>query len=87
MSKLLQFVFTVEQKNAAIIERFGKFNRVCEPGLQFKLPFIDALAYTHSLKEEVHDIPNQQAITKDNVKVSINTVLYYKVTDPKRASY
>ena len=71
----------------AVLERFGRFHRILEPGLQFKLPFIDQVAYTHSLKEEVHEIPEQTAITADNVKVVINSVLYYKVVDAKRASY
>jgi len=78
---------TIEQKNVAVIERLGKFDRILESGLQFKLPFIENIAYKHSLKEEVHDIPNQHAITKDNVKVQIATVLYYKIIDAKKASY
>lgn len=69
MSKSLNFVLTIEQKKVAIIERFGKFHRIMEPGLQFKLPIIDKIAYTHSLKEEVFDIPDQHIITKDNVSV------------------
>lgn len=70
-----------------IVERLGKFNRTLEPGLQFKIPLLDQIAYTHSLKEEVYDIPDQHAITKDNVKVAIATVLYYKINDPYKASY
>ena len=70
-----------------MIERLGKYNRTLQAGLQFKLPFLESVAYAHSFKEEVHNIPNQHAITKDNVKVNISTVLYYKITDPMKASY
>ena len=77
----------VAQKNVAIIERLGKFNRLLEPGFNFKIPFLEQIAYTHSLKEEVYDISDQTAITKDNVKVHINGLLYYRIIDPKRASY
>ena len=81
MSKKMNFFLTIEQKNVAVIERLGKFHTILDSGLQFKIPIIDQVAYTHTLKEEVHDIPNQHAITKDNVKVKIATVLYYKVID------
>ena len=54
----LSFFLTVQQRNVAVLERFGRFHRILEPGLQFKLPLIDKIAYTHSLKEEVHEIPD-----------------------------
>lgn len=87
MSRSLFPWVTVAQRNTAIIERFGKFHKVMNPGLNFKLPIVDKVAYTHSLKEEVYDIPDQHAITKDNVKVQISGVLYYKITDPHKAAY
>ncbi len=77
----------VPQQNAWIVERLGKYNSTLEPGLNFLIPFIDNVAYRHSLKENAIDIPSQSAITKDNVTLSIDGVLYLKITDPKQASY
>lgn len=77
----------VPQQEAWVIERLGKFHSVLEPGLNFVIPFIDALAYKHSLKEMARDVPSQAAITKDNVTLRIDGVLYLKITDPKQASY
>jgi regulator of protease activity HflC (stomatin/prohibitin superfamily) len=70
-----------------LIERFGYFKKTLEPGFNFKIPVIDYVAYHHSLKEQVLDIDSQTAITRDNVKIKIDGVLYYKVTDPLKASY
>lgn len=70
-----------------VIERFGKFVRFLEPGLKFKIPFVEIVAYHHSLKEQVLAIDSQTAITKDNVKIKIDGVLYFKITDPVKASY
>jgi regulator of protease activity HflC (stomatin/prohibitin superfamily) len=70
-----------------LIERFGRFTRSLPPGLHFKLPFLEYVAYHHSLKEQVLPIDSQTAITKDNVKIRIDGVLYFKVTDPTKASY
>ena len=60
----------VPQQSAWVIERFGKFNRILSPGLHFLIPFVDRIAYIHSLKEQAIPISNQQAITMDNVTVS-----------------
>lgn len=70
-----------------VIERFGKFVRFLEPGLKFKIPFVELVAYHHSLKEQVLAIDSQTAITKDNVKIKIDGVMYFKITDPIKASY
>ena len=70
-----------------MIERFGKYVRKLEPGFQFKLPFIDLVAYHHSLKEQVLEVNSQTAITRDNVKINIDGIMYFKITDPIRASY
>lgn len=70
-----------------IIERLGKFNRLVEPGLNFKVPLLDTVVYAHSLKEQVLEIDHQTAITRDNVKIAINGILYYKVVDAYKASY
>ncbi|MGV7220608.1 MAG: SPFH domain-containing protein [Nitrospinales bacterium] len=77
----------VPQQNAWVVERMGKYNRTLVPGLNFIFPFLDKVAYRHSLKENAIDIPSQSAITKDNVTLAIDGVLYLKITDPKQASY
>ncbi len=77
----------VPQQNAWVIERLGKFDRILTPGLGFCVPFIERVAYKHSLKEEVLDVAPQICITKDNTQLQVDGVLYYQVTDPNRASY
>jgi len=77
----------VPQQNAWVVERMGRYNSTLVPGLNFLIPFIDKVAYRHSLKENAIDIPSQSAITKDNVTLAIDGVLYLKITDPKQASY
>lgn len=89
----LAFVFAslsiriVPQQHAYIVERLGRFNRVIEAGLHFIFPFVDRIAYRNSLKEVVLDIPPQICITKDNVQVHVDGVIFYRVMDPKNASY
>jgi len=78
----------VPQQEAWIVERFGRFERVFkEGGLQIIIPFVHRISYKHSLKEQVIDVPEQAAITKDNVTLNIDGVLYVKVIDPVEASY
>ncbi|SPT68514.1 FtsH protease regulator HflK [Anaerobiospirillum thomasii] len=83
----IQAVKVVPQQNAWVVERFGKFKAVLNPGLNFIIPFIDKIAYKHSLKEIPLDTPSQVCITKDNTQLSVDGVLYFQVTDPQRASY
>ncbi|MBQ9275679.1 MAG: SPFH/Band 7/PHB domain protein [Succinivibrio sp.] len=80
-------VAVIPQQSAWITERFGKFHRVLNPGLNFIIPFIDRIAYKHSLKEVPLDTPSQVCITKDNTQLSVDGVLFFQVTDPQRASY
>ncbi|MCR5084424.1 MAG: SPFH/Band 7/PHB domain protein [Succinivibrionaceae bacterium] len=77
----------IPQQSAWVIERFGKFNKVLNPGLNFIIPFIDRVAYRHSLKEIPLDTPSQVCITRDNTQLSVDGVLFFQVTDPERASY
>jgi len=77
----------VPQQSAWVIERLGRYNQILTAGLHFIVPFVDNVAYRHSLKENATDIPSQTAITKDNVTLIIDGILYLKITDPKQASY
>lgn len=77
----------VPQQSAWVVERLGKFHRVLSPGLNFLIPLVDRIAYVHSFKEEAIPVPNQMAITADNVTISIDGVLYVKIVDPEKASY
>ena len=77
----------VPQQNAFIVERLGKYHKTLEAGFHILLPFLDVIRYRHGLKERAVDIPEQVCITRDNVQVGVDGVLYLKVMDPKRASY
>ncbi|RPE70891.1 SPFH domain-containing protein [Tibeticola sediminis] len=77
----------VPQQNAWVVERLGKYHRTLPPGPNFILPFIDKVAYKHSLKEIPLDVPSQVCITRDNTQLQVDGILYFQVTDPMRASY
>ncbi|HEY8519561.1 MAG TPA: stomatin-like protein [Gammaproteobacteria bacterium] len=77
----------VPQQNAYIVELLGKYSRTLSAGFHILIPFIERIAYRHTLKEQALDIPEQVCITKDNVQVGIDGVLYLQVLDPVRASY
>jgi regulator of protease activity HflC (stomatin/prohibitin superfamily) len=77
----------VPQQSAFIIERLGKYSESLTAGLHFLIPFVDRIAYRTDLKEMVLDIPPQICITKDNVQVTVDGVIFYRVIDPKSASY
>lgn len=77
----------VPQQSIWIVQRLGKFSRKLEPGLNWTIPFVDEIAYRHSLKEEAIEVPVQTAITQDNVSVILDGIVYAKVFDPIAASY
>lgn len=77
----------VPQKQASIIERLGKYTKTLEAGFHILTPFIDRVAYKHTLKEQAIDVPPQACITKDNIAVEVDGILYMQVIDPKKASY
>jgi regulator of protease activity HflC (stomatin/prohibitin superfamily) len=77
----------VPQQNAYIIERVGRFAGVLQAGFHILIPFVDVIRYRHTLKEQSIDIPAQVCITRDNVQVQVDGVLYLKVLNPERASY
>jgi regulator of protease activity HflC (stomatin/prohibitin superfamily) len=77
----------VPQKQAYIIERLGKYSTTLEAGFHILVPFLDKVAYRHNLKEQAVDVPPQQCITKDNIAVEVDGILYMQVVDAKKASY
>ena len=84
---LVAQINVVQQSRAYVIERLGAFNQVWGVGIHWKVPFIDRIARRVSLKEQVLDYPPQPVITKDNVTMQIDTVVYFQITDPKLYAY
>jgi len=77
----------VPMREAVVIERLGKFRAVLTPGFHFLIPFFDRIAYRHETREQVIDIPSQGCITRDNIQVEVDGLVYLQVLDPKQASY
>jgi len=77
----------VPQQHAWVVERLGKYDRTLTPGLNFVTPFLERVAYKHSLKEVPLDVPSQVCITKDNTQLQVDGIIYFQITDPMRASY
>jgi regulator of protease activity HflC (stomatin/prohibitin superfamily) len=77
----------VPQQHAWVVERLGKYDRTLAPGLEFVFPFLERVAYKHSLKEVPLDVPSQVCITRDNTQLQVDGIIYFQVTDPMRASY
>jgi len=77
----------VPQQQGWVVERLGKFAETLQAGFHILIPFLDTVRYKHSLKEVALEVPEQVCITKDNVQVAVDGVLYFKVLDPERASY
>ncbi|MDF2377517.1 MAG: paraslipin [Verrucomicrobiales bacterium] len=84
---LLKSARVVPQRKAFVVERLGKYSRTLEAGFHILVPFIDKVAYKHSLKEIAVDVPSQMCITQDNIAIEIDGVLYLQVLDAKNASY
>lgn len=84
---LLSCIKIVPQRSAFIVERLGKFNGTLTAGIHFLIPFIDKVAYKHTLKEAAIDVASQSCITRDNIAVEVDGVLYLQIIDPKKASY
>ncbi len=84
---IIRSIKVVPQQNAWVVERLGKYHSTLTPGLNFLIPFVDRVAYKHSLKEIPLDVPSQVCITRDNTQLQVDGILYFQVTDPMRASY
>ncbi len=82
-----KIVVVVPQQNAYVVEKLGKFSGVLEAGMHILIPFMDVIRYRHVLKEQAIDIPEQICITRDNIQVGVDGILYLKIMDPERASY
>jgi regulator of protease activity HflC (stomatin/prohibitin superfamily) len=80
-------VKVVPQQHAWVVERLGRFRAVLPPGLNILVPFVDSVAYRHSLKEIPLDVPSQVCITRDNTQLQVDGILYFQITDAMRASY
>jgi regulator of protease activity HflC (stomatin/prohibitin superfamily) len=87
VTTIVRAVQIIPQATAAVVERLGRFKAVEEPGLVFLVPFVDKIRARIDLREQVRSFPPQPVITKDNLTVNIDTVVYYQVTDPKAAVY
>lgn len=84
---LIKGIKIVPQQKAFVIEHLGRYDRTLEPGMNFLVPFVQRVAYRHSLKEFAYDVQEQPAITRDNVTMMMDGVLYLRIVDPKQASY
>jgi len=84
---VVRAIKVVPQQSAWVVERLGKYSTTLKPGLNVLVPFVDKVAYEHSLKEIPLDVPSQVCITKDNTQLHVDGILYFQVTDPMRASY
>jgi len=84
---LASTVKIIPQRSAFIVERLGKYNATLQAGFQILVPFIDKISYKHTLKEQAIDVASQICITKDNISVEVDGILYLQVIDPKKASY
>ena len=84
---ILSTLVVVPMREACVVERLGKFERVLTPGAHLLIPLLDRVAYRHEMREQVIDVPAQSCITRDNILVEVDGIVYLKVLDPERASY
>ena len=84
---LLKTAIVVPMREAYVIERLGKFRCVLQPGFHILIPFFDRIAYRHEMREQPLDVPPQSCITRDNMQITVDGLIYLKVMDPERASY
>ena len=84
---VLKTFTVVQQRHAYVKERLGKFAGVLPPGFHFLIPFVDRIAYRHEMREQVRDVPSQVCITRDNIQVEVDGLVYLQVMDAQRASY
>ena len=84
---IYNLILIIPMRCIGVIERLGKFRAVLEPGLHFLIPFVDRIAYKHETREQCLNIPDQSCISRDNIQVDVDGLLYIKVMDPYKASY
>ncbi len=84
---LLKLILVVEMREVCVVERLGKFRAVMQPGLHFLIPFFDRVAYRHETREQVLDIPAQSCISRDNIQIDVDGLVYIQVMDGAKASY
>ena len=84
---LYNVILIVPMREISVIERLGKFTAVLAPGIHFLIPFVDRVAYRHETREQCVNIPHQRCISRDNIQIDVDGLLYVKVMDPYRASY
>jgi len=84
---LYKLILIVEMREVCVIERLGKFRAVLQPGIHFLIPFFDRVAYRHEVREQVLDIPSQSCISRDNIQIEVDGLVYIKVMDGHKASY
>ena len=82
-----QTIRIVPQRTAFIVERLGKYSKTLDAGFHILVPFVDKVAYKHTLKEQAIDVPSQSCITQDNIAVEVDGIIYLQVIDPKKAAY
>lgn len=86
-SAIASTVKVINQSNEALVERLGSYNKKLSPGLNFVAPFVDKVVYRETIREKVLDIPPQQCITRDNVSITVDAVVYWRIVDMERAYY
>lgn len=87
LANIFSSIRIVPSRTALVVERLGKYSKILDAGFHLLMPFVDKVRYSHSLKEIALEVPDQSCFTKDNVKIKIGGILYFKVMDPKKASY